>query len=87
MLTAAIAPLIVYKFTANAAMGLLEDFPEDRNSYLILGSEDRSLFSVVASWLEDRLDAAAAGGDVFDGLVAGVRAVLDALTLALNGSP
>ena len=88
VLTVAIAPLIIYKFTANAAMGLLESFPEDRASALILGNEDRTLFSVIASWLEDRIDAAAAaGGDVFDGLVAGVRAVLDALTLALNGSP
>ncbi len=87
-LTAAIAPLIIYKFTANAAMGLLEDFPEDRTSALILGREDRSLFSVVAGWFDDRIDAAAfAGGDVFDGLVGGVRAVLDALTVALNGSP
>lgn len=86
--TAAIAPLIIYKFTANAAMGLLEDFPEDRTSALILGHEDRSLFSVVAGWLDARIDAAAAaGGDVFDGLVAGVRAVLDALMVALNGSP
>jgi len=46
------------------------------------------LFAVVATWLEARIDAAAlAGGDFFDGLVAGVRTVLDALTLALNGSP
>jgi len=87
-LTAAIAPLVIYKFTANAAMGLLDDFPEDRISALVLGHEDHSLFSVVATWLEARIDAAAtAGGDVFDGLVAGVRTVLDALTLALNGSP
>ena len=63
-LTAAIAPLIVYKFTANAAMGLLEEFPEDRTSALILGSEDRSLFSVVAGWLEARIDAAASAGEM-----------------------
>lgn len=88
VLTAAIVPLIVYKFTANTAMGLLDEFPEDQVSALILGGEDRRLFSVIANWLEIRIDAAAyAGSDVFDGLVAGVRAVLDALTLALNGSP
>lgn len=43
-------------------MGLLEDFPEDRTSALILGSEDRSLFSVVAGWFDDRIDAAASPG-------------------------
>ena len=87
-LTAAIAPLVVYKFTANTAMELLEEFPEKQASALILGNEAGTLFAVVATWLEARIDAAAlAGGDFFDGLVAGVRTVLDALTLALNGSP
>ena len=38
--------------------------------------------------MEAQIDAAAAaGGDVFDGIVAGVRSVLDALTIALIGSP
>ncbi|MCL4160479.1 UNVERIFIED_CONTAM: hypothetical protein GTU68_011177 [Idotea baltica] len=38
--------------------------------------------------MEARIDAAAAaGGDVFDGIVSAVRTVLDGLTIALNGSP
>lgn len=88
VLAAAIGPLIVYKFTVNASLKLLDTFPEERVSEIILGKGNGTLFSRLASWMEARIDAAAAGGgDVFDGIVAGVRAVLDALTLALNGSP
>ena len=88
ILTAAIGPLIVYKFTVNNSLPLLDEFPERRVSELFVGKDNGTLFSNLASWMEDRIDAAAAaGGDVFDGIVAGVRAVLDALTLALNGSP
>ena len=88
ILTAAIGPLIVYKFTVSSSLPVLEEFPERPVSEMFTGEGGPTLFSVVASWLEDRIDAAAlAGGDVFDGIVASVRAVLDALTLALNGSP
>ena len=88
VLTSLIGPLIVYRFTGSGAMRLLESFPEREVSELLLGAGNGTLFSVVASWMEDRIDAAAiAGGDVFDGIVSGVRSVLDALTLALNGSP
>lgn len=88
VLTALIGPLIVYKFTVNKSLALLDEFPEERSSALFLGEGNGTLFSALASWMEARIDAAAAaGGDVFDGIVAGVRAVLDALTLALNGSP
>jgi len=88
ILIAAIGPLIVYKFTVNTSMALLDEFPEQRVSEMILGADNGTLFSNLASWLEARIDAAAAaGGDVFDGIVAGVRGVLDGLTLALNGSP
>ena len=88
VLTGAIGPLIVYKFTVNSSLALLDSFPEQRVSEFILGKGNGTLFSRVASWMEDRIDAAAvAGDDIFDGIVAGVRAVLDALTLALNGSP
>lgn len=88
VLTAAIAPLIIYKFTVNASLALLDEFPEDSVSAIFLGQDGGTLFSFIATWMEDRIDAAAAaGGDVFDGIVLGVRSVLDALTLALNGSP
>ncbi|NKB28227.1 MAG: ABC transporter permease subunit [Rhodobacteraceae bacterium] len=88
VLAAAIGPLIVYKFTVASSLPLLDEFPEDRVSEVFLGEGGGTLFSAIASWLEDKIDgAAAAGGDVFDGIVSGVRTVLDALTLALNGSP
>jgi glycine betaine/proline transport system permease protein len=88
VLAAAIAPLIVYKFTVNASLELLDTFPEDRVSALFLGDDGGTLYSAIAGWMEAQIDAAAtSGGDVFDGIVAGVRGVLDALTLALIGSP
>lgn len=88
VLTLLIGPLIVYKFTVNASFALLDAFPEQEVSAMILGDGAGTIFSNLASWMEARIDAAAAaGGDVFDGIVAGVRGVLDALTLALNGSP
>lgn len=88
VLTAAIAPLIIYKFTVSNALPLLSEFPEREVSELVLGEGGGTLFGAVASWMEARIDAAAtAGGDVFDGIVLGVRTVLDGLTLALNGSP
>ncbi|MDR9393186.1 MAG: dihydrodipicolinate synthase family protein [Roseovarius sp.] len=44
--------------------------------------------AAIAGWLQARIDAAAqAGGGVFDGITARMRGVLDALTIALNGSP
>ncbi|WP_170771950.1 ABC transporter permease [Ruegeria lacuscaerulensis] len=88
VLVAAIAPLIVYKFTVNASIAMLDAFPEKEVSALFLGEDGGTLFSSLASWMEAKIDAAAlAGGDVFDGIVAGVRSVLDALTVALIGSP
>ena len=88
VLTGVIGPLVIYKFTVNSSLALLDSFPEQRVSELILGEGNGTLFSRVASSMEDRIDGTAdAGGDFFDGIVAGVRAVLDALTLALEGSP
>ena len=88
VLTAAIAPLIIYKFTVNSSISLLDEFPEDWVSALFLGPDEGTLFSAVASWMEARIDAAAiAGGGVFDGIVSGVRSVLEGLTIALSGSP
>ena len=88
ILAAAIGPLIVYKFTVNSSMALLDEFPEEGASALFLGEGNGTLFSRLANWMEARIDAAAAaGGDFFDGIVYGVRVVLDTLTVALNGSP
>ena len=88
MRTAAIAPLIIYKFTVSNSLALLNEFPEREVSEMVLGEGGGTRVGAVASWMEVRIDAAAtAGGDVFDGIFAGVRTVLDGLTLALNGSP
>ncbi|MGB7240572.1 MAG: ABC transporter permease subunit [Sulfitobacter sp.] len=88
VLTALIGPLVIYKFTVSKSLALLDEFPEDYSSSLFLGEGNGTLYAAFANWLENHIDAAAAaGGDFFDGIVVGVRTVLDALTLALNGSP
>lgn len=88
VLVAAIAPLIIFKFTVNTSFAFLDAFPEEAVSQVLLGEGNGTLFAALAGWMEARIDAAAlAGGDVFDGVVATVRAVLDGLTLALIGSP
>lgn len=87
-LTCAIAPLIIYKFTVDGSISVLDEFPEDAVSALVLGADNGTLFATVANWIEARIDAAAiAGGDMFDGIVRVVRSVLDALSVALIGSP
>ncbi|WP_424970746.1 ABC transporter permease [Dinoroseobacter sp. S76] len=88
ILTLAIAPLIIFKFTASRALPFLDEFPEEQASAVFLGEGNGRLFSALASWMEAKIDAAALGGaDVFDGIVATVRAVLDALTVALIDTP
>ena len=89
LLVIAIAPLVVYKFTSNHSVPeFLSAFPENSVSQLFLGSDNGTLFAAIAGFMERQIDAAAiAGGGVFDGIVRTVRTVLDALTLALNGSP
>ena len=72
-----IAPLTVYKFTVGESPEILDSFPAEKDHYV-----------ATASWLEARIDAAATGGaGAFDSIVAGVRSVLDALTIALIGTP
>ena len=88
ILVAAIAPLIIFKFTANTTFAFMNEFPENDVSALFLGKDGGTLFSTIARFMEAQIDAAAAaGGDVFDGIVRGVRSVLDVLTLALIGTP
>lgn len=73
----AIAPLTIYKFTVASPLEALNTFPANKDHY-----------TTAASWLEARIDAAAIGGaGAFDSIVAGVRSVLDALTIALIGTP
>jgi glycine betaine/proline transport system permease protein len=72
-----IAPLTIYKFTVASPWEALNAFPADK-----------AHFNGAASWLEARIDAAAVGGaGAFDSIVAGVRSVLSALTVALIGTP
>ena len=55
---------------------------------MFLGEGNATLFSTTANWLEARIDETArAGADVFDGVTAGVRSVLNTLTVALSGTP
>lgn len=87
-LAAAIAPLTVYKFTVASPLAMLNEFPEKAVSQIFLSDENATLFSTTANWLENRIDATArAGADVFDGVTAGVRTVLETLTVALSGTP
>lgn len=89
VLVLAIAPLVIFKFTSTQEIPqFLSEFPENAVSTLFLGSDNGTLFAAIAGFMERQIDAAAiAGGGVFDGIVRSVRTVLDALTLALNGSP
>ncbi|MEM9343738.1 MAG: ABC transporter permease subunit [Pseudomonadota bacterium] len=88
LLGAAIGPLIIYKFTVDGSVAFLDAFPEQQTSAFFLGDGGGTLFAAIARWMEGHIDAAAAaGGDVFDGIVRGVRSVLDGLTVALIGSP
>jgi glycine betaine/proline transport system permease protein len=77
VLTLLIAPLTIYKFTVASPLESLNSFPANKAHY-----------AQAATWLEAKIDAAAvAGAGGFDSIVAGVRSVLDALTLALIGTP
>ena len=72
-----IAPLTVYRFTVEDVTEWLTSFPANPDVY-----------GNTARWLEDVIDAAAvAGAGAFDGIVLGVRRVLDAISLALIGTP
>ncbi len=77
VLVLAIAPLTIYQFTVSSPLEWLSTFPADKDYY-----------SMTANWLDARIDAAAAAGaGTFDSVVAGVRTVLGALTIALIGTP
>ncbi|MEO1293124.1 MAG: ABC transporter permease subunit [Pseudomonadota bacterium] len=88
LLVLLIAPLTIYKFTVSSPLEVLNAFPEREISAAFLGDSGDTFFTVIASWLEERIDAAAvSGAGMFDSVTAGVRSVLDALTVALIGTP
>ncbi len=83
-----IAPLTIYKFTVDSPLEVLNAFPEKQISQAILEKENETFFTVIAGWLETKIDnAAVAGAGAFDSITAGVRSILDALSLALIGTP
>ncbi|MEM9699398.1 MAG: ABC transporter permease subunit [Pseudomonadota bacterium] len=76
-LGAVMVPLTVYRFTVEGVPAWMSEFPADPNTY-----------AVSARWLEGMIDTAARNGaGAFDGVVLFVRQVLDAISLALIGTP
>jgi glycine betaine/proline transport system permease protein len=73
----AVIPLTVYRFTVEGVSDWITAFPADPDHY-----------SASARWLEAVIDdAARSGAGAFDGIVLGVRQVLDAISVALIGTP
>ncbi len=72
-----VIPLTVYRFTVEGVADWITEFPADPDIY-----------STSARWLEGVIDdAARSGAGAFDGIVLLVRRVLDAISLALIGTP
>ncbi len=72
-----IIPLTVYRFTIENIPDWLTAFPANSDHY-----------TSTARWLEDVIDTAArSGAGAFDGIVLGVRQILDAISVALIGTP
>ncbi|MDH3667504.1 MAG: ABC transporter permease subunit [Paracoccaceae bacterium] len=83
-----IAPLTIYKFTVASPFEILNAFPEKAVSSAFLSDPNETLYTTLSKWMETRIDnAAVAGAGAFDSIVFGVRSVLDALTVALIGTP
>ena len=72
-----IIPLTVYRFTVDGVAEWITTFPANSDHYTGL-----------ARWLENGIDqAASSGSGTFQGIVIGVRQVLDAISVALIGTP
>ena len=72
-----IAPLTVYRFTVENVPEVLTAFPSNPDTY-----------SITARWLEGAIDEAArSGAGTFDGIVLGIRQILNAVSVALIGTP
>ena len=87
LITLAVAPLTIYRFTVSSPPAILMSFPEQAISSVLLNG-NATLFTVVANWLDARINALAlAGAGVFDGITTVVRAVLDAMAVVLIETP
>ena len=78
----AIVPLTLYRFTVGKIAPALEPwvglFPVEKKTY----------FSPISTWMDEGFDTISLRfGDVFDGVVAGIRAVLDGLETIFVGTP
>lgn len=83
-----IAPLTIYKFTVSSPLEVLNAFPEQAVSAAILGEGEKTIFVTLAEWMEEKIDrAAVAGAGSFDSIVSAVRSILNAITVALIGTP
>lgn len=92
VLVLAIAPLTIFWFTVSSPpermADLLTIFPEKQFSSVFISDPNATIFTQLASWLEGWIDAAAiAGQGAFDSITATVRAILNAMTLALIVTP
>ncbi len=77
VLILAIAPLTIYKFTIGNPFEILNAFPARKE-----------VFTGTANWLDAQIDAAAiAGSGAFGSIVGGVRWVINAMSVALVGTP
>ena len=76
-MAALVAPLTVYRFTAQTPALFLTTFPESK-----------TVRAEAALWLDNGFDTLAAGGaGFFNGLTAGIRFLLDGLELILAETP
>ncbi len=88
VLVLAIAPLTIYKFTVESPLEVLNDFPEKQFSSVFIEAPNETIFTRSATGIKKNIDAAAdKGRGVFDGITAGVRSVLNVLTVALIETP
>ena len=80
--------MAIYKFTVASPFEILNAFPEKAVSSAFLSDPNETLYTTLSKWMETQIDnAAVAGAGAFDSIVFGVRSVLDALTVALIGTP
>ena len=78
----AIVPLTLYKFTVGkispALAPYVQGFPVEKKQY----------FSPISTWMDEGFDSISLRfGDVFDGVVVAIRAVLDGLETVFVGTP
>lgn len=78
----AIVPLTLYRFTVGKISPALEPY------VLTFPVEKKQYFSPVSTWMDEGFDDISLRfGDVFDGVVTGIRAVLDGLETIFVGTP